>query len=209
MRFLLSDVFHAQRHWAQMPAFSAIDADTVDAILDEGARIAAEVLYPLNRSGDEDGAQIKDGAVTTPKGFKEAYAVMMKGGWTSLGGDPHYGGQGLPKMLTVLFEEMLYSANNSFTLYVALTAGAALALRAHGSDALKKKYLPKMYSGEWAGAMGLTEPHCGSDLGILKTKALPSDNNSYKISGTKIFITGGDQDLTENIIHFVLAHFYL
>ncbi len=205
MRFLLSDVFHAQRHWAQMPAFSAIDADTVDAILDEGARIAAEVLYPLNRSGDEDGAQIKDGAVTTPKGFKEAYAVMMKGGWTSLGGDPHYGGQGLPKMLTVLFEEMLYSANNSFTLYVVLTAGAAMAINAHASDTLKQRWLPKLYSGEWAASMCLTEPHAGSDLGILKTKAEPQADGSYNISGTKIFITGGEHDLTSNIVHLVLA----
>lgn len=205
MRYLLKDVFHAEQQWAQMPAFAAIDSNTVDAILEEGAKLCSNVIQPLNRSGDEEGARLENGQVITPKGFKEAYQKVAAGGWVGLSGDSEYGGQGLPKMLTVLFEEMLYSANNSFTLYVALTAGAALALRAHGSDALKKKYLPKMYSGEWAGAMGLTEPHCGSDLGILKTKALPSDNNSYKISGTKIFITGGDQDLTENIIHFVLA----
>jgi len=205
MRYLLNDVFHAQQQWAQMPAFSAIDGATVDAILKEGAKLCSQVIQPLNRSGDEEGARLENGIVITPKGFKEAYQQLAEGGWVGLSGDAEYGGQGLPKMLTVLFEEMLYSANNAFTLYVALTAGAALALRAHGSDVLKKKYLPNMYSGKWAGAMGLTEPHCGSDLGILKTKADPAKDNTYRITGTKIFITGGDQDLTENIIHFVLA----
>jgi len=205
MRYLLNEVFCAEQQWAQMPAFSAIDSSTVDAILEEGAKLCSNVIQPLNRSGDEEGARLENGKVITPNGFKEAYKTVADGGWVGLSGDAEYGGQGLPKMLTVLFEEMLYSANNSFTLYVALTAGAALALRAHGSDELKKKYLPKMYSGEWAGAMGLTEAHCGSDLGILKTKAVPDKNNTYKITGTKIFITGGDQDLTSNIIHFVLA----
>jgi len=205
MRYLLNDVFHAQQQWAQMPAFSAIDSSTVDAILEEGAKLCSNVIQPLNRSGDEEGVRLEKGQVITPKGFKQAYQQLADGGWVGLSGDTEYGGQGLPKMLTVLFDEMLYSAGNSFTLYVALTAGAALALRAHGSDALKKKYLPNMYSGKWAGAMCLTESHCGSDLGILKTKAVPAENNSYKITGTKIFITGGDQDLTENIIHFVLA----
>jgi alkylation response protein AidB-like acyl-CoA dehydrogenase len=205
MRFLLHEVFHAEQQWAQLPAYSAIDEATVDAILEEGAKLCAQVIQPLNRSGDEEGARLDNGVVVTPQGFKEAYRQLAEGGWVGLNGDPQYGGQGLPKMLTVLFEEMLYSANNSFTLYVALTAGAALALREHGSEALQKKYLPKMYSGEWAGAMGLTEAHCGSDLGLLKTRAVPQGNDSYRITGTKIFITGGDQDLTANIIHFVLA----
>lgn len=205
MRYLLNDVFHAEQQWAQMPAFANIDSGTVNAILEEGAKLCSQVIQPLNRSGDEEGASLVKGQVITPKGFKEAYKKVVDGGWAGLNGDSHYGGQALPKMLTVLFEEMLYSANNSFTLYVALTTGAALALREHGSDELKETYLPKMYSGLWAGAMGLTEPHCGSDLGILKTKAQPVDNNSYKITGTKIFITGGDQDLSENIIHLVLA----
>jgi alkylation response protein AidB-like acyl-CoA dehydrogenase len=205
MHYLLQDVFQAEKHWAEMPVFSSIDATTVAAILEEGAKLCSEVIAPLNRSGDEEGATIDQGNVSTPKGFREAYQLVAAGGWVGLGGDPAFGGQGLPKMLTVLFEEMLYSANNSFTLYVALTSGATLAINAHASDELKKTYLPKMYSGEWAGAMCLTEPHCGSDLGLLKTKADPQQNGSYNISGTKIFITGGDHDLTENIVHLVLA----
>jgi alkylation response protein AidB-like acyl-CoA dehydrogenase len=144
MRYLLKDVFHAEQQWAQMPAFSAIDSATVDAILEEGAKLCSNVIQPLNRSGDEEGARLVDGKVITPQGFCEAYKQLADGGWVGLSGDTEYGGQGLPKMLTVLFEEMLYSANNAFTLYVALTAGAALALRAHGSDVLKKKYLPNM-----------------------------------------------------------------
>ena len=205
MRYLLNDVFEAGKHWAEMPAFAAIDSNTVDAILEEGAKLCSEVIAPLNRSGDEEGAQIHNGIVTTPKGFPDAYRKIAEGGWVGLAGDPAYGGQGLPKMLTVLFEEMLYSANNSFTLYVALTSGAALAIHAHASDELKQTYLPNMYSGKWAGAMCMTEPHAGSDLGIMKTKAEPQADDSYRITGTKIFITGGDHDLTENIVHLVLA----
>lgn len=209
MRYLLNDVFEANKHWAEMPAFAAIDSSTVDAILDEGAKLCSEVIAPLNRSGDEEGAQINNGVVTTPKGFPEAYRTLAEGGWVGLNGNTAFGGQGLPKMLTVLFEEMLYSANNSFTLYVALTSGAALAINAHASEELKQTYLPKMYSGEWTGAMCMTEPHAGSDLGILKTKAEPiadgTYKNAYTITGTKIFITGGDHDLTKNIVHLVLA----
>jgi alkylation response protein AidB-like acyl-CoA dehydrogenase len=205
MRYLLNDVFQAQQHWAQMPAFEAMDASTVNAILEQGAKLCSEVIAPLNRSGDEEGASIHNGIVSTPAGFRDAYKTVADGGWVGLSGNPVYGGQGLPKMLTVLFEEMLYSANNSFTLYVALTSGAALAINAHASDALKQTYLSKMYSGEWAGAMCLTEPQAGSDLGILTTKAQPQSDGSYAITGTKIFITGGDHDLTSNIIHLVLA----
>ena len=205
MRYLLNDVFEANKHWAEMPAFASIDSSTVDAILEQGAKLCSEVIAPLNRSGDEEGAQINNGVVTTPKGFPEAYRTLAAGGWVGLNGNSTFGGQGLPKMLTVLFEEMLYSANNSFTLYVALTSGAALAINAHASEELKQTYLPKMYSGEWTGAMCMTEPHAGSDLGILKTKAEPQADGSYTITGTKIFITGGDHDLTENIVHLVLA----
>lgn len=205
MRFLLDTVFDAPAHWAQMPAFSGIDQDTVSAILNEGARLCSEVVAPLNRSGDEEGAQLVNGQVVTPAGFRDAYKTVAAGGWVGLGGDTEWGGQGLPKMLTVLFEEMLYSANNAFALYVALTSGSALALKAHGSDALKNRYLPKFYSGEWAGAMCLTEPHAGSDLGIINTRTEPQNDGTYKITGTKIFITGGDHDLTDNIIHLVLA----
>jgi alkylation response protein AidB-like acyl-CoA dehydrogenase len=205
MRYLLNDVFKAQEHWAQMPAFAQIDSSTVDAILDEGAKLCSEVIAPLNRSGDEEGAQLVDGTVRTPQGFPAAYRQLAEGGWVGLTGDPAYGGQGLPKMLTVLFEEMLFSANSAFTLYPALTSGAALAIHAHASEALKKTWLPKMYSGEWTGAMCMTEAHAGSDLGIMTTRAVPQSDNTYKITGTKIFITGGDHDLTENIVHLVLA----
>lgn len=205
MHFLLDTVFDAASHWASMPAFAAVDADTVHAILETGAKLCSEVIAPLNRSGDEEGARLVAGQVITPVGFREAYQQVALGGWVGLGGDPQWGGQGLPKMLTVLFEEMLYSANNAFTLYVALTSGAALALKAHGSDALKARYLPKLYSGEWAGAMCLTEAHAGSDLGLITTRAEPQTDGSYRITGTKMFITGGDHDLTDNIVHLVLA----
>ncbi|MCC7516971.1 MAG: acyl-CoA dehydrogenase family protein [Pseudomonadales bacterium] len=205
MRFVLNDVFKAQAHWEQMPTFATIDNATVDAILNEGARLCSEVIAPLNRSGDEEGVKLIDGLVHTPQGFAAAFHQLAAGGWIGLTGDPAYGGQGLPKMLTVLFEEMLYSANAAFTLYSALTSGAALAIRTHASDTLKQTWLPKLYSGEWTGAMCMTEPQAGSDLGILTTRALPQADNSYRITGTKIFITGGDHDLTDNIVHLVLA----
>lgn len=205
MRYLLNDVFKAHEYWAQMPAFSQIDSDTVDAILNEGAKLCSEVIAPLNRSGDEEGVRLDNGVVHTPQGFPAAYQQLAAGGWIGLSGDPKFGGQGLPKMLTVLFEEMLFSANSAFMLYAALTSGAALAIRAHASDTLKQIWLPKLYSGEWAGAMCMTEPHAGSDLGILTTRAAPQADGSYHITGTKIFITGGDHDLTSNIVHLVLA----
>lgn len=205
MRFLLNTVFDAPAHWAQMPAFAGIEPDTVSAILEEGAKLCSEVIAPLNRSGDEEGAQLINGQVVTPTGFRHAYKTVADGGWVGLSGNPQWGGQGLPKMLTVLFDEMLYSANNAFTLYVALTSGAALALAAHGNDTLKARYLPKLYSGEWTGAMCLTEPHAGSDLGLIHTKAEPQTDGTCRITGTKIFITGGDHDLTDNIVHLVLA----
>ncbi|MFH3818213.1 acyl-CoA dehydrogenase family protein, partial [Acinetobacter baumannii] len=151
------------------------------------------------------GAQWQDGAVRTPAGFREAYATYAEGGWVGLTGNPAHGGMGMPKMLAVQFEEMMYAANASFSLYSTLSAGACLALDAHGSEELKNRYLPNMYAGIWAGSMCLTEPHAGTDLGIIRTRAEPQADGSYKISGTKIFITGGEQDLTENIIHLVLA----
>ena len=205
MKFLLRDVFDADAVWATMPATQDLGSDIVDAILDEGAKITSEVLAPLNRRGDEEGVHWSKEGVTTPTGFKEAWKTYAEGGWIGLGGDPAFGGQGMPKMLTVLFEEMLYASNCSFALYSVLTSGAALAINAHGNEQLKKTYLPKMYSGEWSGAMCLTEPHAGTDLGIIRTKAVDNKNGTYAISGTKIFITGGEQDLTRNIIHLVLA----
>ncbi|MGU2303180.1 acyl-CoA dehydrogenase C-terminal domain-containing protein [Pseudomonas aeruginosa] len=206
MRFLLNDVFDAPALWQRLPRLAErIDADTADAILEEAAKVTGGLLAPLNRSGDEEGAQWQDGAVRTPAGFREAYATYAEGGWVGLTGNPAHGGTGMPKMLAVQFEEMMYAANASFSLYSTLSAGACLALDAHGSEELKNRYLPNMYAGTWAGSMCLTEPHAGTDLGIIRTKAEPQADGSYRISGTKIFITGGEQDLTENIIHLVLA----
>ncbi|MBG7220228.1 acyl-CoA dehydrogenase C-terminal domain-containing protein [Pseudomonas aeruginosa] len=206
MRFLLNDVFDAPALWQRLPRLAErIDADTADAILEEAAKVTGVLLAPLNRSGDEEGAQWQDGAVRTPAGFREAYATYAEGGWVGLTGNPAHGGMGMPKMLAVQFEEMMYAANASFSLYSTLSAGACLALDAHGSEELKNRYLPNMYAGTWAGSMCLTEPHAGTDLGIIRTKAEPPADGSYRISGTKIFITGGEQNLTENIIHLVLA----
>ncbi|MGV8802552.1 acyl-CoA dehydrogenase C-terminal domain-containing protein [Pseudomonas aeruginosa] len=206
MRFLLNDVFDAPALWQRLPRLAErIDADTADAILEEAAKVTGGLLAPLNRSGDEEGAQWQDGAVRTPAGFREAYATYAEGGWVGLTGNPAHGGMGMPKMLAVQFEEMMYAANASFSLYSTLSAGACLALDAHGSEELKNRYLPNMYAGTWTGTMCLTEPHCGTDLGIIRTKAEPQADGSYRISGTKIFITGGEHDLTENIIHLVLA----
>jgi alkylation response protein AidB-like acyl-CoA dehydrogenase len=205
MRFVLNDVFEAEKLWASMPATSEVTRDLADAILEEAGKMVEGLLLPLNRSGDEEGCQWNDGVVTTPKGFREAYKTFAENGWTALAGNPAYGGQGMPKSLSVLFEEMIHATNSSFALYPLLSNGATLCLDAHASDELKDMYLPKMYSGEWAGTMCLTEPHCGTDLGIMRTKAVPNGDGSFQISGTKIFITGGEHDLTSNIIHLVLA----
>ena len=206
LRFVLHEVFDAPSLWARLPALrETVDADTADAILEEAAKVTGSLIAPLNRSGDEEGAQWEGGAVRTPAGFKQAYATYIEGGWVGLSGNPAYGGMGMPKMLAVAFEEMLYGANNSFALYSALSSGACLAIDAHASEALKNTYLPPMYEGRWAGSMCLTEAHAGTDLGIIRTKAEPQADGSYKVTGSKIFITGGEQDLTENIIHLVLA----
>jgi alkylation response protein AidB-like acyl-CoA dehydrogenase len=205
MRFILNDVFKVEDFWKSTEDLSFLDIATADAILEEMAKFSKNVLLPINRSGDEEGARIEDGQVYTPKGFKEAFKQYAEGGWMSLAGDPEYGGQGMPKMLTMMSEEMLMATNQSFTLYPNLTNGACLAINAYGSDEQKAMYLPRFYSGEWAGTMCLTEPHAGTDLGIIRTKAVPNDDGSYAISGTKIFITGGDHDLTDNIVHLVLA----
>ncbi|MEE1868495.1 MULTISPECIES: acyl-CoA dehydrogenase C-terminal domain-containing protein [Pseudomonas] len=206
MRFVLHEVFQGPALWARLPALAErVDADTADAILEEAAKITAQLIAPLNRSGDEQGVAFDAGQVSTPDGFAQAWQTYREGGWVGLAGNPEYGGLGMPKMLAVQFEEMLYAANCSFSLYSALSAGSCLALDAHASEALKATYLPPLYSGQWAGTMCLTEPHAGTDLGIIRTKAEPEADGSYRISGTKIFITGGEQDLTENIIHLVLA----
>lgn len=206
MSFVLNEVFEAGKLWAQLPALAdTVDNETATAILEEAGKVAAGSIAPTNRSGDEEGCAWTDGAVTTPQGFIEAYNTYAEGGWVGVGGDPQFGGMGMPKMITAQIEEMINSANLSFGLYPMLTAGACLSIHAHASAELKEKYLPNMYSGTWAGSMCLTEPHAGTDLGIIRTKAEPQADGSYKISGTKIFITGGEHDLTENIIHLVLA----
>jgi alkylation response protein AidB-like acyl-CoA dehydrogenase len=206
MRFVLHEVFDAPALWARLPALAQmLDADIADAILEEAAKVTGQLIAPLNRSGDEEGAQWLAGQVTTPVGFKQAYATYIGGGWVGLSGNAQFGGMGMPKMLAVQFEEMLYGANSSFALYSALSSGACLAIDAHASDTLKNLYLPAMYEGRWAGSMCLTEAQAGTDLGIIRTRAEPQNDGSYHISGSKIFITGGDQDLTANIIHLVLA----
>lgn len=205
MRFVLNEVFEADKLWASMPATAEVTPDLVDAILEEGAKVAENELFPLNRTGDEEGCQFNNGEVKTPEGFKAAFSLLSESGWLGLGGNPEFGGQGMPKMLTVLFEEMLYAANTSFALYPALNSGAALCLDNHATDAMKEQLLPAMYEGRWLGTMCLTEPHSGTDLGLIRTKAEPNEDGSFNITGTKIFITGGEHDLTENIVHLVLA----
>lgn len=205
MQFVLHEVQEAESLFASMQGTQEVSRDLMDAVLRSAAQISEEILAPINRNGDEEGCRLDDGKVFTPKGFKEAYQEFAQGGWVGLSGDVDFGGQGMPKVLAVLFEEMVMAANSSFALYPILSAGASLALARHGSEALKQKYLPKLYSGQWSGTMCLTEPHAGTDLGIIKTRAVTQDDGSYKITGTKIFITGGDHDLSENIIHLVLA----
>jgi acyl-CoA dehydrogenase len=203
--FLINDVFHLERY-GNLPGFAEATADTVEAILREAAKLSEEVLTPLNRVGDEEGCtRHADGSVTTPNGFKGAYAKIVEGGWIGMSVPEEFGGQGLPATVTVMMNEFFCSANMAFAMYPGLTQGAIAALLAHASDELKKRYLPKMTQGTWAGTMNLTEPHCGTDLGLLRTKAAKQGDGSYKLTGTKIFISAGEHDLSENIIHLVLA----
>jgi alkylation response protein AidB-like acyl-CoA dehydrogenase len=207
MQFVIHEVFNVVDELKQIPKHADIDADTINAVLEEGGKFAAEVTFPLNASGDAEGCTLDNTthAVTTPKGFKEAYAQYVEGGWAALGCDPEYGGQGLPFVVNTLFYEMLNSANQAWTMYPGLTHGAYAALEAHGTPEQKSTYLPKMTSGEWTGTMCLTEPHCGTDLGLMRTKAEPQQDGTYKITGNKIFISAGEHDMAENIIHLVLA----
>jgi alkylation response protein AidB-like acyl-CoA dehydrogenase len=205
VQFLLNDVFHMERY-GNMPGFAEVSPDLLAAILEEAAKLAEEVVQPLNRVGDIEGCKRHDdGSVTTPTGFKEAYKQYASGGWMGISVPTEYGGQGLPGTFTVMINELLCAANIAFSMYPGLTQGAIAALLHHGSDEQKKLYLPKMTSGEWTGTMNLTEPHCGTDLGLSRTKAVKQADGSYKITGTKIFISAGEHDLTENIIHLVLA----
>ncbi|MEN5034879.1 acyl-CoA dehydrogenase C-terminal domain-containing protein [Pseudomonas sp. TWI929] len=206
MRFVLNEVFNVAEQWAQLPGLAeVVDADTAMAVLEEAGKVTAKSIAPLSRAADEEGCHWDNGAVRTPAGFIEAYSTYAEGGWVGVGGDPLFGGMGMPKVISAQVEEMVNASSLSFGLYPMLTAGACLSINAHASEALKEKYLPNMYAGVWAGSMCLTEPHAGTDLGIIRTKAEPQADGSYKVSGTKIFITGGEHDLTENIIHLVLA----
>lgn len=205
MQFVLHEVLDVQSTFKSMPAHADMDADTINAVIEEAGKFASEVLFPLNQSGDLEGCQWHDTVVTTPKGYKEAYAQYVAAGWPSLSCDPEYGGQGLPLSLNNSLYELLNSANLAWTMYPGLSHGAYEAVHAHGTDALKAAYLPKLASGEWTGTMCLTEPHCGTDLGLLRTKAEPQADGGYAISGTKIFISSGEHDMAENILHLVLA----
>ncbi|MGJ8537674.1 MAG: acyl-CoA dehydrogenase C-terminal domain-containing protein [Parasphingopyxis sp.] len=204
-QYVLNHIVGLDRY-ANLPGFENATSDMADAILTEGGRFCSEVLFPLNQVGDEQGCtRHEDGSVTTPEGFKEAYRQLVEGGWTTLTGPEEFGGQGLPHVLGTAIEEYMISSNMAFAMYNGLTMGATAAIMAKGSQEQKEKYVPKMVSGEWGGTMNLTEPHCGTDLGLIRTKAEPQADGSYKVSGTKIFISSGEHDLTDNIIHLVLA----
>ena len=207
MQFVMHELLKVVDDFKQIPQHVDIDVDTINAVLEEGGKFASEVTFPLNISGDSQGCTIDQAthAVTTPKGFKEAYAKFIEGGWAALGCDPAFGGQGLPLVVNQMFYEMLNSANQAWTMYPGLTHGAYAALHAHGTEEQKQTYLHKMTSGQWTGSMCLTEPHCGTDLGLMRTKAEPQVDGTYKITGNKIFISAGEHDMAENIIHLVLA----
>jgi alkylation response protein AidB-like acyl-CoA dehydrogenase len=203
-RFLLYDVLDWNR-LSSLPAFAEATPDLIDAVLEEGGRICADVFAPINKIGDEIGSVWNDKKVTAPPGFKDAYNLYRDGGWTTLSAEPEYGGQGLPQTISAIMAEYISAANLAFGLFPGLTQGAINALRLHGSEELKNTYMPNMIAGTWTGTMNLTEPHAGTDLGLLRTKAEPLDDGSYSITGTKIFISCGEHDLAENIIHLVLA----
>ena len=203
IQFVLHDLLKVSEQ--DIPGFEDLDRDFTSAVVEEAGKVATEVLHPLNIVGDTEGCVMENGVVRTPTGFKEAFAQMKDGGWTAMDCDPEYGGQGLPYVMHTAAQETFVSANMAFQMYQGLTHGAYSAIYAHGSDEQKQKYLPKMVSCEWTGTMNLTEPHCGTDLGLMRTKAVPNDDGSYKISGQKIFISAGEHDMADNIIHLVLA----
>ncbi|MBY0611448.1 MAG: acyl-CoA dehydrogenase C-terminal domain-containing protein [Beijerinckiaceae bacterium] len=203
--FVLRDVLNIERY-NNLPGFADAPLDMIEAILGESAKLCEEVLAPINREGDLEGCKRHtDGSVTTPKSFKAAYDQYVEGGWNGLTTDPEYGGQGLPYTLGAVVNEFMSSANMAWSMYPGLTLGAVAALQTHASPEIKRTYLPRMIEGKWTGTMNLTEPHCGTDLGMLKTKAVPNGDGSYAITGTKIFISAGEHDLADNIVHLVLA----
>jgi alkylation response protein AidB-like acyl-CoA dehydrogenase len=206
MQFVLHELLSVEDHLKLLPAHVDTNRELIDQVLEEGGKFCSDVLFPINRSGDEEGCHhMGDGVVTTPKGYKEAWVKFKEAGWPTLTSDPAYGGQGLPSVVGMSFLEMMNSANQAWTMYPGLTHGAYDCLHAHGTEEQKNLYIKHLVSGNWTGTMCLTEPHCGTDLGMLRTKAQPAVDGSYKISGTKIFISSGEHDLAENIIHLVLA----
>ena len=207
MQFLMHEVFKVTDDYQQMPAYAEVDKDTVNAILEEAGKFATDVLLPLNMKGDQQGCVLDQTTheVRTPDGFKQAYQLYVEGGWPALCCTPEFGGQGLPTLLESMLNEMCNSANQAWNMYPGLSHGAYEALHAHGSEAHKKLYLPKLTTGEWTGTMCLTEPQCGTDLGLLRTRAEPQADGTYKITGNKIFISAGEHDMAQNIVHLVLA----
>ena len=205
MQFVLHELLGVEREFAALPGFEETTRDLIDPVLEEAAKLCENVLFPLLRVGDQEGCTFEDGEVRTPTGFRDAYRAYVEGGWGGLTCNPEFGGQGLPHTLSVFVEEMLQSSNMALALYAGLTHGACIAIDKHAGEDLRRRYLPKLVDGTWSGVMCLTESHCGTDLGLLRTRAEPADDGSYRVAGTKIFITGGEQDLSENIVHLVLA----
>jgi len=203
LQFVLHDMLNVSN--SDIPGYSDLEADFTSAVLEEAGKLTGEVLSPLNVVGDHEGCRLENGVVYTPTGFKNAFEQVKEGGWTGLDMPEEYGGQNMPQVLGTAVGEMFSASNQAFTMYQGLTHGAAAAILAHGTDDQKNKWLPKMVSCEWTGTMNLTEPHCGTDLGLMRTKAEPQDNGTYKISGQKIFISAGDHDMADNIVHLVLA----
>jgi len=203
--FILNEVLEIDRYTNQ-PGFQDVSSDLVSQILEEGAKFADEVIAPINNPGDKEGCHWAEGGVVTgPKGWKEAYKAMSEAGWMALAADPAYGGQGMPSVVASAFGQMTAGASAAFSMYPGLTAGAYAGIHANASEELKQKYLPKMATGEWSGTMNLTEPQCGTDLGMVRTKAVPNGDGSYSITGQKIWISAGEHDFADNIIHTVLA----